>query len=53
MELKTKTGIIFFFLILTQIVFTQNKIEYLSKNRVDLRVDSPNIIEKNFVLYKV
>ncbi|CAL2095931.1 conserved protein of unknown function [Tenacibaculum sp. 190524A02b] len=48
MSLKIKIGITFLVLILTQGVFAQNKIEYLSKNRVDLRSEKPNVTETNF-----
>jgi hypothetical protein len=48
MTLKIKTGITFFSLILTQAVFTQNKVEYLSKNRADLRSEKPNLTETDF-----
>jgi hypothetical protein len=48
MPFKIKTKIAFFLILLTQTVFAQNKIEYLSQNRIDLRSESPNLTETDF-----
>lgn len=44
--MKTKLNILFVLLI--QLTFGQDKAEYLSNNRIDLRIDNPEISEANF-----
>lgn len=43
-----KIKLTFFLIFLTQLIFAQNRIDYLTQNRVDLRVDKPNITETDF-----
>ncbi|WP_445714104.1 hypothetical protein [Flavobacterium sp.] len=43
-----KIKLTLFLLFLTQLIFAQNRIDYLTQNRVDLRVDKPNITETDF-----
>lgn len=43
-----KIKLTFFLIFLTQLIFAQNRIDYLTQNRVDLRVDKPNIRETDF-----
>jgi len=44
MKIKLTTFLIF----ITQLIFAQNRIDYLTQNRVDLRTDIPNITETDF-----
>lgn len=37
-----------FLLVVSQLTYSQNKIDYLKQNRVDLRIDEPNITENDF-----
>jgi hypothetical protein len=43
-----KIKLTFFLIFLSQLIFAQNRIDYLTQNRVDLRVDKPNIRETDF-----
>lgn len=43
-----KTKLTILCILLVQTIFGQNKIDYLSENRTDLRKDSPKITETDF-----